>query len=224
MYLQNVKRYPSTVPSLFNSLPLEPRRVASGVAYLPGFLPLEEQQRLVELARASSRGMARPWTHSGQMSVYMQALGVGLTGDFTRYGVAKLPMPEWASDLGRRALRAATEVAPELPTEFRPEMMLINYYPPGATMGMHQDAAEESQAPIVSLSIGDSAVFRLGNTQNRNRPWRDIQLHSGDLLVFGEEHRLAYHGVPKVLGGTLPEGCGLAQGRLNLTIRQVTSP
>lgn len=208
--------------TLFNFLPLEPRHVAHGVAYVPGFLPLAEQRRVVELARESSRGMTRPELRSGQMSVYMQPLGYRWTHNLNSYERADEPMPAWAADLGLRALTQARRVAPELRESFSPEMVLINFYPPGATMGMHVDAGEESEAPIVSLSIGDSAVFRLGNTKNRNRPWHDIQLHSGDLLVFGGDHRRAFHGVPKVLDGTLPEGCGLREGRLNLTIRQVT--
>ncbi|MEJ5998083.1 alpha-ketoglutarate-dependent dioxygenase AlkB [Corynebacterium sp. H130] len=152
------------------------------------------------------------------MSVFMQSLGR------STFGPSAAPMPQWAIDLGCCGLREAVRVAPELKRDFCPQMLLINFYPPGATMGMHQDAGEQSSAPIVSISIGDSAVFRLGNAENRNRPWRDVQLHSGDLLVFGGDHRRAYHGVPKVLDGTLPEGCGLARGRLNLTIRQVTGP
>lgn len=210
------------MPSLFDSLPLEPSRIASGVAYVPGFLSLDEQREVVNISRSHARGMSRPQLQSGQMSVFMKPLGYRWLGNLNTYGKSPDPMPSWAFGLGLRALAAAVEVAPELRCNFQPHMVLINYYPPGATMGMHQDAGELSDAPIVSLSVGDSAIFRLGNTKNRNRPWRDIQLHSGDLLVFGGDCRRAYHGVPKVLAGTAPDGCGVRQGRLNLTIRQVT--
>ncbi len=85
-------------------------------------------------------------------------------------------------------------------------------------MGMHRDAEEKSAAPVVSLSLGDSCVFRFGNTASRGRPYQDVRLCSGDLFVFGGPARLAYHGVPKVLPGTGPRGLGLT-GRLNITLR-----
>lgn len=86
-------------------------------------------------------------------------------------------------------------------------------------MGMHQDRDERSSAPVVSLSIGDTARFRLGNTENRGRPYRDIDLHSGDLFVFGGPSRLAFHGVQKIYPGTAPLDCGLDSGRINITMR-----
>ena len=88
-------------------------------------------------------------------------------------------------------------------------------------MGMHVDADEASVAPVVSLSVGDEALFRIGGTEHRNRPWDDIALLSGDLVVFGGVKRRAYHGVPSVRAGTLPDGCGLYEGRLNVTLRQL---
>jgi alkylated DNA repair protein (DNA oxidative demethylase) len=62
-------------------------------------------------------------------------------------------------------------------------------------------------------------VFRLGNNDNRGRPWTDVELRSGDLVVFGDESRLAYHGVPKLLPGVDVPDIGLPHGRLNLTLR-----
>ncbi|WP_309124423.1 alpha-ketoglutarate-dependent dioxygenase AlkB, partial [Arthrobacter sp.] len=87
-----------------------------------------------------------------------------------------------------------------------------------AKMGMHQDKEEKSLAPVVSLSIGDSCLFRFGNTENRNKPWTDVRLESGDLFVFGGESRLAYHGVMKTYPGTSDPALGLV-GRLNITLR-----
>jgi alkylated DNA repair protein (DNA oxidative demethylase) len=86
-------------------------------------------------------------------------------------------------------------------------------------MGMHQDKDERSDAPVVSLSIGDTCLFRFGNTETRGRPYTDVQLASGDLFVFGGPSRFAYHGVPKVYPGTGDPATGLASGRLNLTLR-----
>ncbi|MDU0479715.1 alpha-ketoglutarate-dependent dioxygenase AlkB [Staphylococcus chromogenes] len=212
---------------LFGEIPRDSARVAEGVAHVPHALDLAAQRELVDAGRELARQarMRRPELLSGTMSVYMAAAGYRWVGDLNTYELAPVEMPEWAIQLGKRGLEQAAALADELQVwvaGFRPEMVLVNYYPPGARMGLHQDAGEESAAPIVSYSVGESALFRLGNTENRNRPWRDIQLLSGDLLVFGGAHRMAYHGVPRLYPGTCPAGCGLAEGRINVTIRQVT--
>lgn len=212
---------------LFSDIPRPPTRVASGVAHLPGALQLPAQRELVDACRdlARTSPMRRPELQSGTMSVFMVSAGYRWLGSLNSYEPAPLPVPEWAVSLGHKGLTRAAEVAPELAPwveTFRPEMVLVNYYPPGAKMGLHQDAGEESGAPIVSYSVGESALFRLGSTHSRNRPWCDIQLLSGDLVVFGGEHRMAFHGVPKLFPGTCPADCGLREGRINVTIRQVS--
>ena len=104
--------------------------------------------------------------------------------------------------------------------DYRPDVALVNWYGPGARMGMHADREEQSAAPVVSLSVGDSCVFRFGTPAGRGRPWTDVILESGDLFVFGGPSRAAYHGVPKVRPGTAPPGVGVEQGRFNVTLRQ----
>jgi DNA oxidative demethylase len=101
-----------------------------------------------------------------------------------------------------------------------PEACLINFYGPRAKMGLHQDRDElEFGAPVISISLGDSCLFRLGGHM-RSEPTRSIRLSSGDVLVLGGASRLAFHGVDRIYPGTsglLPEG-----GRINLTLRRVT--
>jgi alkylated DNA repair protein (DNA oxidative demethylase) len=103
-----------------------------------------------------------------------------------------------------------------------PEACLVNYYVGDAKMGLHQDKDEEDfAAPVVSVSLGDSAVFRVGGL-TRKDPTHAFELKSGDVIVLGGDDRLAYHGIDRILPGTsdlLPEG-----GRLNLTLRRVTKP
>ena len=84
---------------------------------------------------------------------------------------------------------------------------------------MHQDKDELTDAPVVSLSIGDSCLFRFGNATNRNKPWADVELQSGDLFVFGGASRFAFHGVPRIYPGTAGSDSGLSNGRLNITLR-----
>jgi DNA oxidative demethylase len=103
-----------------------------------------------------------------------------------------------------------------------PEACLINHYSGKAKMGLHRDQDEaDFRAPIVSVSLGDSAIFRLGGLKRRD-PTRSFPLHSGDVLVMGGASRLRYHGIDRILPGTsalLPGG-----GRINLTLRRVTLP
>jgi alkylated DNA repair protein (DNA oxidative demethylase) len=103
-----------------------------------------------------------------------------------------------------------------------PEACLVNYYGPSARMGLHQDRDEEDfSAPVVSLSLGDSCMFRLGGV-HRGDPTRSFRLASGDVLLLAGDARLAFHGVDRVMAGSsrlLAEG-----GRINLTLRRVTRP
>ena len=103
-----------------------------------------------------------------------------------------------------------------------PEACLINYYTGAAKMGLHQDRDEEDfAAPVLSVSLGDTGIFRVGGT-TRKGPTQEFELKSGDVFVLGGEARLAYHGIDRVLPGSsdlLDEG-----GRFNLTLRRVTRP
>jgi len=103
-----------------------------------------------------------------------------------------------------------------------PQACLINFYDASARMGLHQDRDEEDfDAPVVSLSLGDTAVFRIGGVK-RGDPTRSLRLASGDALMLGGEARLAFHGVDRIVAGTstlLKDG-----GRINLTLRRVTRP
>jgi alkylated DNA repair protein (DNA oxidative demethylase) len=132
------------------------------------------------------------------------------------------PFPQELEDLSRRALEDATAVDDSLtPTDgYRPDVALINWYDPGAKMGMHADRDEQCRTPVVSISLGDTCVFRFGSPAHRGRPWHDVELESGDLFVFGGPARLAFHGVPKVVAGTADPRTGIDRGRFNITVRQ----
>ncbi len=100
-----------------------------------------------------------------------------------------------------------------------PEACLINWYAPGARMGLHQDRDEqEFAAPVLSLSLGDTAVFRIGGVE-RSDPTRSIKLASGDALLLSGPSRLAFHGIDRVI----PDSSTLLRqpGRINLTLRRV---
>lgn len=198
--------------------------VAPGAVHLPGHLGAAEQRELLEACRVWARPPAGLRTvrmpRGGEMSVRQFCLGrhwypygyarTAVDGD----GAPVKPFPAWLGEWARRAVaRAYGE-----PCDVRYDIALVNLYEAGARMGMHRDSDEETDAPVVSFSLGDACVFRFGTPEGRGRPWTDVELRSGDAFVFGGPSRLAYHGVPRVRPGTAPPESGL-RGRLNVTVR-----
>ncbi len=207
--------------------------VAPGAVHVPGWLPAERQLELVDVCRAWAAGPV-PIRHTvlpggGVMSV--RTVCVGWHWQPYRYsrtandvnGARVAEFPDWLVELGREALVAAYG-GTDAEQQYTPDTALINFYDAAARMGMHQDKEERSGAPVVSLSIGDSCVFRFGNSETRGRPYTDVELISGDLFVFGGPARFAYHGVPKVYPGTADPATGMSTGRLNITLRETGLP
>jgi alkylated DNA repair protein (DNA oxidative demethylase) len=209
-------------------LPRSRTEVAPGAVHLPDWLDVAEQRRLVEACREWARPpapmRATRLPSGGTMSVRTACLGwhwrpyrYSRTADDVD-GAPVPPLPDWLADLGRKAV-ADAYADPSAGAAYEPDIALINYYDSAARMGMHRDADERADDPVVSLSIGDTCTFRFGNNDSRGRPWTDVELRSGDLFVFGGPSRFAYHGVPKVLPNTADPACGLETGRLNITMR-----
>ncbi|MCU6480760.1 alpha-ketoglutarate-dependent dioxygenase AlkB family protein [Arthrobacter sp. A2-55] len=203
------------------------RELAPGAVHVPNWLNMEQQKWLVARFKEWASGpvpirSAKVGGH--EMSVKTVCLGWHWRPyQYTRDAVdvngnRVLDFPDWMVRLGRKALVEASG-NPHAGDDFTPDTALVNYYDATAQMGMHQDKDELSKAPVVSLSIGDTCQFRFGNADNRSKPYEDISLSSGDLFVFGGASRFAYHGVPRIYPGTAPDGCGLATGRINITMR-----
>ena len=200
--------------------------MTSGLKYLPSYFDRPTQEALVgtlteALARAPLYTPVMP--KSGRpLTVRMSNLGpLGWVTD--RQGYRYQPVhPEtgeaWPDipDMVMAVWRQVADYGPE------PEACLVNYYREGAKLGLHRDEDEQDfAAPVVSISLGDTAIFRIGGTE-RGGKTETIKLSSGDVLVMGGASRLRYHGVDRVLSGTstlLKDG-----GRLNLTLRRVTKP
>jgi alkylated DNA repair protein (DNA oxidative demethylase) len=198
--------------------------IAPGVDYFPGFLDRAAQEALTDdvqsiLAEAPLFRPCMPRTGK-PFSVEMSNCGpLGWVSDEGGYRYQPThpntgrPWPAMPA----RLLTAWATIAPGAPP---PEACLINLYDTNARMGLHQDRDEqEFAAPVVSFSLGDTALFRVGGTQ-RNAPTRSFRLASGDAMSLAGESRLAFHGVDRIIAGSstlLPEG-----GRINLTLRRVT--
>ncbi|AWT41566.1 MULTISPECIES: alpha-ketoglutarate-dependent dioxygenase AlkB family protein [Streptomyces] len=206
--------------------PRERTVVAPGAVHVPDWLDPDAQRRLLDACRQWARPPAGLRTVRTPGGGTMTARQVCLGWHWYPYGYSRTvvdgdgapvkPFPAWLGELGRRAV--ADTLGPEEAEGAAYDIALVNFYDGDARMGLHRDADERSTAPVVSLSLGDSCVFRFGNPETRTRPWTDVELRSGDLFVFGGPSRLAHHGVPRVHPGTAPPGLGL-RGRLNLTLR-----
>lgn len=103
-----------------------------------------------------------------------------------------------------------------------PQACLVNWYEATSKLGLHIDADETAKdAPVVSVSLGSRALFRLGGLE-RKSPTSSMRLASGDVVVLGGASRRAYHGVDRIY----PDSSQLVPGggRINLTLRRVTAP
>ena len=198
--------------------------LAPGLYHLPEFFDRKAQERLVEDLRAI---VADAPLFTPRMPRTGKAFSVRMTNCGTL---------GWVSDQARGYRYQPTHpqtdapwpTIPELALhawaaggyEREPEACLVNFYDASAKMGLHQDRDEEAlEAPVVSISLGDSCLFRFGG-EARSGSTRSVRLHSGDVVLIGGASRLAFHGVDKIYGGTstlLSQG-----GRINLTLRRVT--
>lgn len=151
-------------------------------------------------------------TNCGKLGWVSDRAGYRYQPDHPVTGRPWPPMPECLLELWDEV---ADYAAP-------PESALINLYRGKARMGLHTDDTEQDfAAPVVSVSLGDTAVFRIGN-ETRGGPTRSLRLASGAVVVMGGAARRRYHGVDRILPGSsalLPGG-----GRLNVTLRRVTVP
>jgi alkylated DNA repair protein (DNA oxidative demethylase) len=198
-----------------------------GVRHMPGFLDHSAQEALVETVRDIVRDAplyvpAMPKTGK-EMSVRMTNCGpLGWVTDKEggyRYqplhpvtGKPWPPIPEMLLALWREVSGYPHP----------PEACLVNFYADTAKMGLHQDRDEaDLAAPVVSVSLGDECLFRVGGSSRQARTV-SFRLQSGDVVVLGGESRLAFHGVDRIYPSTsalLKNG-----GRINLTLRRVTTP
>jgi alkylated DNA repair protein (DNA oxidative demethylase) len=198
--------------------------IVPGVTHYPGYLDRAAQEALRdalrEIIRAAPLFQPRMPRTGKAFSVRMTNCGpLGWVSDVEgyryqpRHPETGAPWPAMPDVI----LQAWAELAAGAPA---PEACLVNFYDQGARVGLHQDRDEqELSAPVVSLSLGDSCLFRVGGTE-RAAPTRSFRLHSGDALTLAGPARLAFHGVDRIMPGSstlLASG-----GRINLTLRRVS--
>jgi alkylated DNA repair protein (DNA oxidative demethylase) len=194
--------------------------------YLPEFLDRGAQEQVLQdlreaVARAPLFTPVMPGT-AKPFSVRMTSMGVlGWVSDKSGY---RYQASHPATGLSWPAIPQSILAVWNAVSNYAhpPEACLVNFYGGEAKMGLHQDRDEEDfEAPVVSISLGDTALFRLGGTA-RGGKTQSLKLASGDVLILEGPSRLAFHGIDRVIGGSstlLKDG-----GRINLTLRRVTKP
>lgn len=214
--------------------PRSPTEVVPGAVHVPDWLGVDEQAALVARCREWARppaGIRRPRMPDGTpLSIRSVCLGwhwypyaYSRTCD-DGDGAPVKPLPADVVELGQAAVRDAG-FGPDVP-DF--DSSIINVYDATSKLGLHRDDLEAerllgSGSPVVTISLGDSCIFRFGNTESRTRPWHDIELRSGDLFVFGGPARLAYHGVIRTQPGSAPPEIGIRY-RISITLRESGLP
>lgn len=204
---------------------------APGFRLLPGCLDPPAQRALLAevLAVIAEAPLYRPSMPGSGKALSVRMTNCGPLGWMTdreggyRYqathpltGQAWPPIPE--------SLLALWRAVTDYPTD--PEACLVNHYDAEARLGLHRDADEEdAAAPVLSVSLGDRALFRIGG-RKRGDPTQSLTLSSGDVVVLAGAARHAFHGIDRIHPGTsrLLAGTPVGGGRLNLTLRRVTRP
>lgn len=202
-----------------------PPALPKGVVFRPKAVSAALQQELLAAVSEIARGA--PFQHPRTRGGGMTSAAMTNTGDAGWWSDAKgyryittqpgsdrpwPPMP----DLFLEIVRLAVKGSPW--PDFKPDACLINFYAPGAKMGLHQDRDEKDFAqPIVTISLGDDADWLIGG-ETRAAKTTAFLVQSGDAILMGPPGRLLFHGVRKIHPGTSP--LGDLHGRISLTFRK----
>lgn len=203
--------------------PLQQQEILKDVHLLQGFALAEQVNLLDDLNAVLRQAPLRQMVTPGglPMSVTTSSCGkLGWVSDRKGYRysaldpLTKLPWPAMPDSFQRLAHQAAAISGFE---NFIPDACLINRYQIGAKMGLHQDKDEQDfSQPIVSVSLGVPAIFQMGGLQRNDKVFK-LALQHGDVLVWGGESRLRFHGVLPIKTATHPI---LGACRVNLTFRK----
>jgi len=201
----------------------EPERIGPGAFLLRGFalpfvndlLPavrqLEECSPFRNMATPGGRTMSVALTNCGTLGWVTDLHGYRYTTHDPMTGKPWPAMPRCFELLAKQAAAASGF------GDFEPDACLVNRYLPGARMALHQDKDERDfTAPIVSVSLGMTAVFLFGGLTRSARPLR-VPLRHGDVVVWGADDRLRYHGILPLKD--IPHAL-LGSQRINFTFRK----
>jgi alkylated DNA repair protein (DNA oxidative demethylase) len=208
---------------------------ASGLRLLPGALDADAQRELLDEIAAvlehappyrptmpkSGQPMSVRMTNAGSLGWLTDRAGYRYQPTHPETGHAWPAIPPTALAFWRAHSNYRAD----------PEACLVNLYDADARMGLHRDADEAAKdAPVLSISLGDTALFRVGGAQ-RSGPTRSFRLASGDIVILAGDARHFFHGIDRIMPGTsrlpdkFPESLrAMGIRRINLTLRRVTVP
>lgn len=196
-----------------------------GLVYLRGFALANQTQLLADLnailAIAPLRQMMTPMGFA--MSVSTSSCGsLGWVSDQQGYRYSSIdPIRQTAWPIMPESFSTLANTAADIAgyPDFEPDSCLINQYQIGTKMGLHQDKNEcDFSQPIVSISLGIAARFQFGGKKRSDKPLQ-LRLEHGDVIVWGGDTRLNYHGIMTMQAGHHPL---LGQTRINLTFRKAS--
>ncbi|KAK9066445.1 hypothetical protein SSX86_013767 [Deinandra increscens subsp. villosa] len=215
--------------SRWTTIERSPPKLAPGMLLFKNYLNLLGQVEIVDLCQKQDARFCQPSNPSGaKLRLHMMCFGRNwdpVTG-YTSDGSEPPPLPHQLISLAEVIIKEA-QLHLDIPS-MCPDICLVNFYRPDGRLGLHQDRDESSCSlerglPVISISIGDTAEFLYGHTRDENKLDR-VLLESGDVLVYGGNARLIFHGVKRIIPYTSPSLLsrisGLKSGRLNLSLRQ----
>ncbi|KPI89314.1 hypothetical protein ABL78_1543 [Leptomonas seymouri] len=188
-----------------------------GLLLFPGVLSAAEQQRW---CRASILNFGDSATHPNILSTHaktphattcyqppMRWATLGYSYEWTNKVYHRDRFSPFPASLRQRMCELVSLVAQvkqdgfrcAYPEVYEPQTAIVNYYPVGSMMMCHQDISEETlEQPLLSLSLGCSAIFLMG-TQSREDAPHSFLLRSGDVAAFTGPSRTAFHSTPRIL-------------------------
>jgi alkylated DNA repair protein (DNA oxidative demethylase) len=202
------------------------------VVFKKSFLSLAEQKEVCEHVLRIEPGFYVPELRNGKrMNLRMNCLGhhwSAVTYKYSRIrdvdGKNAAPVGEFLQAIAQRAVDETGfwHGPGAVPAH---DICIMNLYDEAeGKLGVHVDNSESKESlaagyPVVSLSIGATAIFTIGGLTRQDPQERHL-LESGEVVLFGRSMRLAYHGITRLLRDTTPPELGFrAPGRLNLTFR-----
>lgn len=197
--------------------------------HVPDWLSVPQQNDLLTCLRAWCKGgWYQPTVGTAKLKHPIACIGYEWVPYYYKAARIKFPLPlqlmceQAIADVGLKQYLSG-------PYRFKGDTGIVNLFNnPDASpaLGMHQDRSEDDElinagSPIITISLGDSCIFRFGNPYDAAAPYQDIEMRSGDLLIMAGRERSAYHGVMKIISDTTPPELEMtAKGRISLTMRQ----
>ena len=199
------------------------QQILKDVFWLKGFALTYEETILADLAAVINQAPLRHMTTKMgfKLSAAMTSCGdLGWVSSRKGYSYNALdPETEKSWPVMPASFTQLAQLAASLAgfDDFKPDACLVNQYKVGASMGLHQDKDElDFSQPIVSVSLGIPAIFLFGGMLRNDKPAK-IPLMHGDIVVWGKDARLNYHGIMPLKPNI---HAGLGAYRFNLTFRK----